>query len=289
MSVEASYILLEQLTLELSWTTVRNLLEQSLVAYQAQDWEQVKRLSQQAQKLSRDPNSLVEHATALLHLGLAWGHLGRLLEAERVISLAKRIFHRNAQRQSRTGEALAELVLGWVYDQSGAAVQYYREALKLLSQLQQEYAAQGDVGKDKVLQQICHMLRLRIKDETPTIYVAGRTFTLTPLAEEDQGVLELECDVEYRIIPVEHDQYSEWGLSPGDSMLVHSVEHLEALVSGTLGICHLPGGDCAVGKFERNTEGNVRFLELGARARIIGDLKAGRASYLDAVLKLGET
>jgi tetratricopeptide (TPR) repeat protein len=288
MNVEAMYVLLKLLTLQLSAGRVRDLLGQSLIAYQKRDWQQVQQLAEQAQKLSRSSSDLLVRATALLHLGLAWGRLGQFDEAAKVISLAKRVYHRSLERQSRVGEALAALVLGWLYDRSSDAIPYYREALQALGQLQEGYAAEGNYEKEKALQQIGYLLRLRIDDQPPTLHIGGRAFTLTPVAESDQGILELEYDVEYRIIPVEHDQYDELGLSPGDSMLVHRIPQLEELVTGSIGVCHLPNGESAVGKFERNAEGNVRFVELGAKARIIGDLKANSASSLDAVLKLAD-
>jgi len=289
MDTQVLFDLLELSIEDLPHRVVRGFLEQSLLNYEQRDWGRMSELAQEAKLCAQSQNDRLGEAVALIHQGIAFAHTEKLAEAQDALKRANRIFHRDPSWRHRLGEGLATLALGLVEPLRFEALNYHQEALNLLSQLEERYAAEGDIDKQAKIRGVCRLLRLKISGQTPVVRVGDRRYVLTVPRYRDEIPLELEPDVEYRIIPIGRDRYNEdfenFGLSINDSVLVRRVRRIDEILPGDLGVWHTSGGDYVFGKFERNTDGSVQFIQIGAESKILNVQNVRAIRCIDAVLK----
>lgn len=290
MGTQVLFDLLELSIKDLPQRAVRGFLEQSLLNYDQRDWGRMSEIAQDVKLCARSQNDRLGEAAALIHQGIAFAQTEKLKEAQNALQRAKRIYHRDPDWRHRLGEGLATLALGLVEPRQFEALNYHQEALNLLSQLEERYAVEGDIGKQEKIRRICRLLRSKISSQTPIVKVGDRRYMLTVPWDRDEVLLELEPDVEYRIIPIGRHRYNEnlesFGLSINDSVLVRRVRQIDEILSGGLGVWYTSGGDYVIGVFERSTDGNVQFIQIGAERKTLNVPNMHDFRRIDAVLKL---
>jgi hypothetical protein len=277
--------LLEMLTVELPTSKVREILEQSLLACEARNWKQVSALSQNATMWARTHDDRIGEATALIHQGIASAQLKRPDIALDVCGRAKRIFCRDPDWRHRMGEGLAAFALGLLYDSSVEALKHYSEALRLLGRLEERFAAEGDKRRQQDVHTVCDLLHLKISHQIPVVCIDEKPYILTLPAGRDEMILELQVNAEYLVMPVKRDEYIEFGLSSDDSVLVRRIRQIDEIESGGLGVWYETGGEYYLGKFERDDQGNVQFVQPDGKVKSIGASEVNSAGCVDAILK----
>jgi len=289
MDTQALFDLLELSIKDLPHRAVRGFLEQSLLSYERRDWDRMSELAREAQLCARSQDDRLGEAAALIQQGMAFAQTEKLDEAQDALERAKRIYHRDPGWRHRLGEGLATLALGLVEPLRFEALNYHQEALNLLSRLEERYAAEGDIGKQEKIRRIDRLLRQKISGQTPIVKVGDRRYMLTVPWDRDEVLLELQPDVEYRVIPIGRDRYNEklenYGLSINDSVLVRRVRQIDEILSGGLGVWYTTGGDYVFGKFERSIDGNVQFIQIGAERKTLNVPDVQAVRRIDAVLK----
>lgn len=284
MDPQVGYNLLKMLTDEVPESAVCAFLDQSLTACQERNWERMSETAQNALIRARKQDDRVGEATALVHYGVANAQLGRIDVAVNSCKRAKRSFRREPDWCQRLGEGLAAIVLGLIDDRPVEAVRCFREALQLLSKVQECSAAEGNRSKQYRVQRVCEALRLKISGRTLIIYLNGEAHTLAPPAGSDLLLLELQPNVDYRVIPIEKDDYRALGLKPDDSVLVRRVQRVDDITPG-LAVWYGGSGEFTVGRFERDDQGNVHFIQGSADQRLIGVSDVSSIGCVDAVLR----
>jgi tetratricopeptide (TPR) repeat protein len=289
MNTQVLSDLLEFSIKEMPHRAVRSFLEPSLLAYERGDWDRMSELARDARSVARRQNDRLGEAAALIHLGIAFAQTDRVQDAQDVLKRAIRSYHRDPDWRHRLGEGLATLALGLVDTRRFESLNYYQETLNLLSQLDERFAAEGDIDKQEKMRHVCRLLRLRIGSQIPVVIIDDQKYVLTAPWDRDEVLLELQPDVEYRVIPIAADRYNEklkdLGLSIGDSVLVRRARQIDDILSGGLGVWYTTSGEYAFGKFERDAQGNVRFIQIGAERTTLNVSSVQAVPRIDAVLK----
>jgi hypothetical protein len=86
------------------------------------------------------------------------------------------------------------------------------------------------------------------------------------------------------VIPIDRDDYQELGLTPNDSILVRRVGRVHDITPG-LAVWYETSGECTLGRFERDQQGNVHFIQGGAGERLIGTSDVQSIGCVDAVIR----
>jgi tetratricopeptide (TPR) repeat protein len=270
---------------ELPPSVAREFLVRCLSACEEHEWQRMFDSAQDAKTYARSQDDRAAEAAALIHIGLAARQLNQPDRAQSVFGQAKRIYQREPDWRYRLGEGLAALASAIFYERRPEALRYYQEALDCLVTLADGYVALGEDEKHIRIRAICDALRLQLGGQMPIVYVDGKAHVLSPLLGQDQLQLELQPNVEYRVIPVGGQDYSEFGFSSDDALLVRRVSQIREIMPGDLGVWHTASGDDLIGEFARDLQGNVQFLQPGAEPMVIGDSNLEVIDRVAACLK----
>jgi len=268
---------------------VRESLGQSLSACEAGDRRLMIELSQSAKQMAWECRDQAGQATASIHLGIALAQMNQFDTAIHACEWAKRTYHRNPARRQRHGEGMAAYGLGlifqhhstWLFRNQAKAIghlraratSHYQVSLSLLEQAAQHYASVGDTKQFLNLGETCRDIRHRIACQISIIYVDGAKYQLVPVEHADQTFPDPQPNADYHPILIGGDIGQEFGLSPGDGVLVRYPVQDDAIEH------HLETHDGTVraGLFQRDAQGKIRFPLPGA--------DESKAGFVTAILK----
>ncbi len=131
----------------------REYLDRSCQACETSDEQSMFELAQLCLNVTLACKDQVGQATALIPLGIAYARQGLFDEAIQACLEAKRIYHRSPDQ--RYNESTASYGLGLIYQQYGIpskAISYYEQAIRLLQQVRNDYAATGNKKQFTVVQ-----------------------------------------------------------------------------------------------------------------------------------------
>ncbi len=289
MDAQICHSLVKRLDISSIQQVVQDSLIQSCCACEASEEHLMIELAQTAQQIARGCRDQIGQATASIHLGMAYAHKNQFDKAISACEQAKRIFHRDPARRQRHGEGMAAYGLGlifqhhstWLYSNRAKAIGHlraraigqYQESLSLLEQAMQHYAGIGDKKHFLDLEEIRQDIRHRIAGQIPIIYVDGAKYQLVPVEHADQTFPDPQPNADYHPILIGGDIGQEFGLSPGDGVLVRYpiqddvIEHHLETHDGTV----------RAGLFQRDAQGKIRFPLPGA--------DESKAGFVTAILK----